>query len=101
MTSPALGIDIAKLKFNVCLLNFDGKLKHKVFPNTTVGFRELDAWLIKKGASGVHACMEATGSYGEALALHLQEAGQRVSVINPSAVKAFAGSRLSRTKTDN
>jgi transposase len=100
MILPALGIDIAKLKFNVCLINPSGKLKHKVFLNTAVGFQELDAWLIKHGAPSVHACMEATGAYGEALALHLHEAGQQVSVINPAAVKAFAGSRLSRTKTD-
>jgi transposase len=48
----------------------------------------------------VHACLEATGTYGEPLALFLHEAGQRVSVINPAAIKAFARSRLSRTKTD-
>ena len=100
MILSTLGIDIAKLKFNVCLLNPLGKLKHKVFPNTTLGFQQLDAWLIKHGAPSVHACMEATGVYGEALALHLHQAGHRVSVINPAAIKAFAGSRLSRTKTD-
>jgi transposase len=44
--------------------------------------------------------MEATGAYGEALALHLHAAGHTVSVVNPAAVKAFAQSRLSRTKTD-
>ena len=27
MTAPALGIDIAKLKFNVCLININGKLR--------------------------------------------------------------------------
>lgn len=100
MILPILGIDIAKLKFNVCLINKSGKLKHKVFPNTTVGSQQLDAWLIKHGAPSVHACMEATGAYGEALALHLHQAGHRVSVINPAAIKAFAGSCLSRTKTD-
>lgn len=31
MNLLALGIDIAKLKFNVCLINPGGKLKHKVF----------------------------------------------------------------------
>jgi len=100
MLLPTLGIDIAKLKFNVCLLNSLGKLKHKVFPNTAVGFQQLDVWLTKHDTPSVHACMEATGAYGEALALHLHQAGHRVSVINPAAVKAFAGSRLSRTKTD-
>lgn len=100
MILPALGSDIAKLKFNVCLLNLNGKLKHKVFPNTEVRFAQLASWLSKQGAQRVHACMEATGAYGEALALHLHQVGHTVSVVNPAAIKAFAGSRLSRTKTD-
>lgn len=100
MILPVLGIDIAKLKFNVCLLNAGGKLRHKVFANTAAGFQELDTWLIKQQTPHVHACMEATGAYGEALALHLHGASHHVSVINPAAVKAFAASRLSRTKTD-
>jgi transposase len=100
MTEPTLGIDIAKLKFNVCLINTSGKLKHKVFPNTSTGFEQLKEWLAKQGVQRVHACLEATGTYGEALSLGLHEAGHTVSVVNPAAIKAFAGSRLSRTKTD-
>jgi hypothetical protein len=34
-----LGIDIAKVKFNVCLLQSNGKLKHKVFPTTRLALR--------------------------------------------------------------
>lgn len=100
MTQPALGIDIAKLKFNVCLINQSGKLRHKVFPNTSTGFEQLMEWLSKQGVRSVHACLEATGTYGEALSLFLHQAGHTVSVINPAAIKAFAQSRLSRTKTD-
>jgi len=100
MTEPALGIDIAKLKFNVCLIQHNGKLKHKVFPNTSTGFEQLTQWLSKHGVQRVHACLEATGTYSESLSLFLHEAGHTVSVINPAAVKAFAQSRLSRTKTD-
>lgn len=100
MILPILGIDIAKLKFNICLLDTKGKLKHKVFANTAAGFQQLAAWLSRQGVPCVHACMEATGAYGEALALHLHQAGHTVSVVNPAAIKAFAGSRLSRTKTD-
>jgi transposase len=100
MTEPALGIDISKLKFNACLVNEGGKLKHKVFPNTSIGFTQLSQWLSKQGIQKVHACMEATGTYGEALSLFLYETGHIVSVVNPAAVKAFAQSRLSRTKTD-
>jgi transposase len=44
--------------------------------------------------------MEATGTYGGALAAYLNEWGHIVSLVNPVAIKAFAQSRLSRTKTD-
>jgi transposase len=100
MTEPALGIDIAKLKFNVCLIQHSGKLKHKVFPNSAAGFEQLREWLSKQGVERLHACLEATGTYGEALSLFAHQLGHTVSVINPAAIKAFAQSRLSRTKTD-
>ena len=102
MDLPAvvLGIDIAKLKFDVCLVKENQKVKHKVFANTKHGFEQLVAWLNSHQVSSSHVCLEATGSYGEALALHLFDAGHQVSVVNPAAVKAFAASRLTRTKTD-
>jgi transposase len=100
MPLPALGIDIAKLKFNACLVTAAGRLRHKLFPNDAAGFAQLSEWLARQGAPTAHACMEATGAYGEALALYLHAQGHTVSVINPAAVKAFAQSRLSRTKTD-
>jgi transposase len=100
MTLPTLGIDIAKLKFDACLLCADGKPRHKVFPNTADGFAQLAGWLTKLGTPRTNVCLEATGAYGEALALFLHAAGHTVSVVNPAAVRAFARSRLSRTKTD-
>ena len=95
-----LGVDIAKLKFDVCLIKENGKVKHKVFANTTHGFEQLVGWLNSHTVAGLHVCLEATGSYGEALALYLFDAGLTVSVVNPAQVKAFAASRLTRTKTD-
>jgi transposase len=77
MTLPILGIDIAQLKFNVCLIQPSGKLRHKVFPNTAAGFEQLKEWLTRQSAEQVDACMEATGTYGEALALCLPEAAQK------------------------
>ncbi len=100
MTKLVLGIDIAKLKFNVCLINDSGKLRHKVFASTSAGFEQLREWLAKQGIEQLHACLEATGTYSESLALFLYQAQHIVSVVNPAAIKAFAGSRLSRTKTD-
>jgi transposase len=100
MTLLPLGLDIAKLKFNACLIRDSGKLRHKVFPNTAEGFAQLSAWLAAQGAVPAHACMEATGTYGDALAAYLHEAGHTVSRVNPAAVKAYAQSHLSRTKND-
>jgi transposase len=100
MTLPPLGLDLAKLKFNACLVREGGKLRHKVFANTPAGFSQLSDWLMRQGVEHVHACMEATGTYYEALATHLHEQGHAVSVVNPAQIKAYAQSRLSRTKTD-
>jgi transposase len=100
MSIPPLGLDLAKLKFNACLLRADGKPRHKVFTNNPDGFAQLAGWLSRQGVGRVHACMEATGTYGDSLAAHLHEAGHVVSRVNPAAIKAYAQSHLSRTKTD-
>ncbi len=100
MLRPVLGIDIAKAKFDACLLRSDGRLLGKVFPNTLTGFELLMRWLAQHTTEPVHACLEATGTYGAALALFLHEQQHVVSLINPAAIKAFAASRLTRSKTD-
>ncbi len=99
MSEPVLGIDIAKQKFDVALLT-GGKLKHKSCKNSTEGFELLSQWLRKQGVFRLHACLEATGSYGDELALYLHEAGHTVSVVNPARIKGFAQSEMIRTKTD-
>jgi len=100
LTTVVLGVDIAKLKFDVCLIKENGKVKHKVFANTLQGFEKLTAWLASHQVCSLHVCLEATGTYGESLAVYLHKTGYLVSVVNPAAVKAFAVSRLTRTKTD-
>ena len=99
MSVWVLGIDIAKQKFDVALL-IDGKTKHKVCKNSAEGFEMLRLWLEKQGVQEVHACMEATGNYGEDLAIYLHDAGHIVSIVNPARIKGFAQSELIRTKTD-
>lgn len=99
MSVSVLGIDIAKQKFDAALL-VDGKIRHKACKNSTEGFETLMLWLEKQGGQKVHACLEATGSYGEDLAIYLHEAGQRVSIVNPARIKGFGQSELIRTKTD-
>lgn len=99
MTLPTLGLDIAKAKFDAALLHND-QLKQRAFSNDPKGFRQLAHWLTKAQVTQVHACMEATGTYGEALAQFLYEAKHTVSVVNPVMVKGYAHSELLRTKTD-
>jgi transposase len=99
MSAAVLGIDIAKQKFDAALI-VDGKTKHKTCKNLAEGFEILMLWLEKQGIGKVHACMEATGSYGEDLAIYLHEAGHTVSIVNPARIKGFAQSELLRTKTD-
>lgn len=94
-----LGIDISKADFHAFLL-LEGKRAKHSFPNSVAGFKQLQTWLKNRGVDHVFACMEATGSYWEALALHLHAAGHEVSVVNPSQTKAFGQSELLRTKTD-
>ncbi len=100
MALPVLGIDIAKAKFDACLLLPDGTLHRTVFPHTVPGFDLLMRWLVQHAVAQVHACLEATGTYGVALALHLHQRAHIVSMVNPAAINAFAASRLVRSKTD-
>ena len=99
MSSPILGIDIAKQKIEVALL-VSNKVKNKSFNNSPEGFEALAFWLRKWGIEQVQACLEATGNYGEDLAIFLHEAGHMVSIVNPARIKGFAQSELIRTKTD-
>jgi len=99
MENTIVGIDVAKKKFDVALLRGE-KTVSGAFKNTPEGFTMLQRWLERHGVDRVHACMEATGVYGEDLAVSLHSAGHVVSVVNPARIKGFAQSELSRTKTD-
>ena len=86
-----IGIDIAKLTFDACLLRPHGKLLVKSFANEPAGFAKLQRWIAALEAHATpHFCMEATGTYYLACALFLTEAQQAVSVINPARIK-YAG----------
>jgi transposase len=95
-----LGLDIAKRSFDACLRLPAGKYRHRKFENNLAGFKALHAWVVGQNALTIHVCMEATGTYGEALAAFLHDQGHRVSVVNPKRIVHFAKSRLSRAKTD-
>lgn len=114
MNTLILGIDIAKRTFDVCLLRIDPDTQkeqqfHKHFDNSPQGFTKLTRFLRahslqqelhQQATASVHACMEATGTYGDALARFLYQQGYRVSIVNAARINAYAASLISRTKSD-
>lgn len=99
MDHPVVGIDIAKKKFDMALL-VKGKVKKKACFNTQEGYQEAASWLSRHGAPQAHICLEATGTYGDELAITLVDLGHVVSMVNPAQIAAFGKSELLRTKTD-
>lgn len=99
MSKTVLGIDVAKSKVDVALATSE-KVLVKKFDNNNKGFKLLQGWLASLHIEQVHACLEATGPYGDAIAEFLYERGHRVSVVNPLQISSFAKSDLKRNKTD-
>ncbi len=99
MSEVILGIDVSKKTLDAALI-FDNRTFCKQFQNSAVGFNLLAAWLASFQIKQVHACLEATGVYGEAVALFLHESGHLVSVVNPLRIKGYAGANMQRNKTD-
>lgn len=103
--SHILGIDIAKDKFDVNLRRLeasDGRLE-ATFPNNPKGFQALHRWLLKNGprtGALLHACMESTSRYGDALAQFLHQEDYQISMVNPRRTRHYADSQLTRTVND-
>ncbi len=99
MNEIVLGIDVSARTLDAALI-FEGRIFSKQFKNSTDGFKLLAGWLESLHVTGVHACLEATGIYGEAVALFLHGRGHQVSVVNPLRIKGYAQSNMRRNKTD-
>jgi len=107
MKKMILGIDISKDTFDAAVIPSDGLLfkdmeetRHRKFSNNMCGFSQLVGWLNSMNASIEHACMEATSTYGNALAEYLFYAGYLVSMVNAKRVTHYRRSELARIKTD-
>lgn len=96
----SLGIDVSKATLHAAVLLAGDKLRHKTFANSAAGLQELAGWLARHTAERVHACLEATGPYGDAVALFLYDAGHTVSIVNPSVIHAYARAQQLRAKSD-
>jgi len=99
MMTVYIGIDVSKATVDVGLVRA-AQREHARFENEAAGFEKVGRFLRKRRAQGGWVCLEATGQYSEAIADYLDEAGYRVSVVNPAQVRGYAQSRLSRNKTD-
>lgn len=95
-----LGVDVAKDKFDVELIDEQGQKASHELINKTSGFKKLDKWLKQHTKGSVHICMESTSIYWEELAEYLYQAGYEVSVVNPARIKGYAMSQMRRSKTD-
>lgn len=97
-----LGIDVAKAKVDTWFerVTPSQKPKHQRYDNTPAGHQRLLAWLATQAVGQLHVCLEATGTYSEALALCLHQAGYRVSLVNPLRIKRYGESELRRIKSD-
>lgn len=100
MAPSVLGIDVAKATLAVVLLHQTRSLR-KQFANTVSGIAQLLAWLAHHSSQPVHACLEATGVYGDEVAVALDAAGHIVSVVNPARIADYAKSQGARNKTDS
>lgn len=96
----SVGIDIAKLKFDVAVQS-GSKWRTRQFDNNAIGFAGCLRWAQSlAGHVPLHVCMEATGIYYEALAIYLVEQDVTVSVVNPFQIAQFAKATGERNKTD-
>lgn len=97
--SCCLGLDIAKAKFDACLL-IGSRVHHSQFDNSKAGIRSLLLWCKKLGALSPLTVLEATGRYSELACHELHAAGHPVHLANPRRIKDHARSLGRRNKTD-
>lgn len=90
-----IGVDVSKDKLDVCVLP-GGELQE--FTNDRAGLVSLVAYLSQRSSPTI--VIEATGGYERAALLAMQEAGLRVTLVNPRQVRDFAKGIGQLAKTD-
>ena len=103
----AIGADVSKDKFDVCLLSCDIQTGLKVkgsrkFSNNLTGFKEFSQWIKDhcKVKAPVQILMEATGIYYEHLAIWLADHQFTVFVVLPNKARSFIKALGLKTKND-
>lgn len=103
----SIGIDMAKDKFDACLISLESDLGIKVrathkFANTPCGFKEITEWINKvcKEKVPIEILMEATGIYHEKLAIYLVDQKRKVLVVLPNKSQKYLQSLGLKSKND-
>jgi transposase len=91
-----IGIDVSKAKLDIASYPPGRSL---TCPNLPSAFPQLHAWLVAQGEVSQIA-LEATGRYGEAIALYLLAQGYALSYLNPRQTREYSKSHLHYNKTD-
>ena len=95
-----LGLDIAKLTVDACLLFEDGRKQKFKFSNNKAGFVELLSFLHALPLDSILVCMEPTGRYHRPLLNFLIGLGIKVSLVDTFTAQNHARSKKIRNKTD-
>lgn len=98
-TPAFVGIDVAQAKLDV-VVHVAGSRVHRVLRNQQDGFVALHRWLGSLSVSQCRVCLEATGSYSDALVSFLHAHDYYVSVLPPAVLVSFRRSEGVRSKTD-
>ncbi len=104
----SVGLDIASKKIDICMSVIDEGQKVRVvssksFLNTQKGFKDMEAWIVKKHKQkevSLVLCMEATGVYHENCALYFSERDYKTSIILPNKAKHYLISLGLKSKND-
>lgn len=101
-SAQSVGIDIAKAKIDVAIIEKTGEVVNRQFPNQ----REKDIekaieWLVENGMENdTPIVVESTGSYHWLTCLVISEKGYKVHLINPLITKKYERSSIRGAKTD-
>lgn len=93
-----LGLDISKHKIDAVT----AQTPHITVSNDDAGYQQLLDYFKthQLNLARIHACCESTNIYYLDIAEYLYRHNIKISVINPTAIKAYAKMQLRRVKTD-
>ena len=98
-----LGLDVAKLKVDCCLLTENDKRpKRHVIQQSSAGFEDLQKWVKEQGFSlnGLTTVLEPTGVYGYKLTQWLHSKKASVRLVQPTQARYFARYHKVNSKND-